>query len=217
MKKLNAKENGLNTGESKAVNCAAAFCACVLIISAVLIFMPVNGEQQIYNNMIRLHILANSDSRNDQNLKLKVRDYILADIAERTKDCADSNEAAEKIKLGLENIEVKTREFIKSQGYNYEISAALSREIYARRLYSDESGDYIFPAGEYTALRIMIGDAKGENWWSILFPRLSGVRIEEELAVAGYTSEQIEVLKKDKGMKYEVRFKILEIINRIIR
>jgi len=213
------KINELKAGESKIINCIAAFCTCVLIISAVFIFMPVNGEEKIYNNMIRLHILANSDSRNDQNLKLKVRDYILADIAELTKYCADSGEAAEKIKSGLENIENKTRGFIKSQGYDYEISAVLSREIYPARIYADDYGDYILPSGEYNSLRIIIGGAQGENWWCVLFPPLclSGVRIDDELAAAGYTSEQINILKKDGGAKYEIRFKILEILNRILR
>jgi stage II sporulation protein R len=216
MKKTTAD---LNPGGAKAVNCAAAFCACVLIISAVLIFMPVNGEEQIYNNIIRLHVLANSDSRNDQDLKLKVRDYILEDVAELTRYSADSHEAAEKIRAELENIENKTREFIRSQGYNYNISAVLSREVYPARIYADESGDYIFPSGDYNSLRIIIGEAQGENWWCVLFPPLclSGVMIEEELAVAGYTSEQINILIKDNGAKYEIRFKILEILNAIFR
>jgi len=181
------KINELKVSESKIINCVAAFCACVLIISAVFIFMPVNGEQQIYNNMIRLHVLANSDSRNDQNLKLKVRDYILEDIAELTKNSADSDEAAEKIKSGLENIEMKTRQFIKSQGYDYEINAVLSREIYPTRIYADESGDYIFPSGEYNSLRIIIGEAQGENWWCVLFPPLclTGAKIKRKPGVGG--------------------------------
>ena len=200
--------------EITVINSVAAFCACVLIVAAVCAFMPVNGEQKIFNDMIRLHVLANSNSQEDQNLKLEVRDYILADITELTKDCADSNEAAEKIKLGIENIEIKTREFIKSQGYNYNISASLSREVYPARVYADNDGDYILPSGEYNSFIIKIGEAAGENWWCVLFPPLclSGVKIEDELAVAGYSSEQIKLLKKDKSVKYEIRFKILEFL-----
>jgi stage II sporulation protein R len=208
--------NKIKKRETAIINFIAAFCACVLIIAAVCAFMPVNGEQKIYADMIRLHVLANSDSQDDQDLKLKVRDYILADIAELTKDCADSGEASEKIKLGLENIELKTREFIENQGYNYQVKAALSREAYPRRTYADKDGDFIFPSGEYHSLSIKIGEAAGENWWCVLFPPLclSGARIEEELAVAGYTSEQIKILKKDKSMKYEIKIKILEFLRK---
>lgn len=202
----------MNKKEITIINSVAAFCASVLIISAVCAFMPVNGEQKIYDDMIRLHVLANSNSQKDQDLKLEVRDYILADIAELTKDCADSNEAAEKIQLGLESIEIKAQDFIKAQGYPYEISAVLSKEVYPQRIYADKDGDYIFPSGEYNSLRIKIGEAKGDNWWCVLFPPLclSGAKIEEELAVAGYSDEQIKFLKKDKSIKYEIRFKILE-------
>ena len=209
----------------KAVNCIAAFCMCVLIISAVFAFVPMNGEQKIYTDMIRLHVLANSDSPGDQQLKLKVRDYILADIAELTAGSADSRETAEKIKLGLANIEIKVREFINSQGYDYEVSAVFSRGMFPRRVYTDSYGDYIFPAGEYNSLRIQIGESAGENWWCVLFPPLcfsSGMRIEEELAVAGYTSEQINLLKRDsgrgiRGARYEVRLKILEILSEWVK
>ena|GEM_PF-428376 len=213
------KKSNVNQCETKVLNCAAAFCACVLIISAFLIFMPVNGEEQIYNNIIRVHILANSDSLSDQNLKLKVRDYILDDIAELTRHCADSGEAEEKIRAGLEDIEIKTREFIKNQGYDYGLSVIFSREIYPARIYADETGDYIFPSGGYNSLRVVIGEAQGENWWCVLFPPLClpGAQIEDELALAGYSSGQINILKKDSGKRYEIRFKILEILSNVFR
>jgi stage II sporulation protein R len=210
-----------NREKTSGVNLVAAFCACVLIIAAVCIFMPVNGEQKIYSDIIRLHVLANSDSQNDQNLKLEVRDYILSDIAALTENCADSNEAAEKITSELKKIEDKAADFVKSKGYDYSISASLSREIYPERIYTGLNGetpeDYIFPSGEYTSLKIAIGKGEGKNWWCVLFPPLglSGSKIEEELAAAGYNSEQVSILKKDKGVKYEVRFKILEILSAI--
>ena len=208
MKNLNSNVN--------IVNITAAFCACVLITFCFCSFMPVNGEQKIYQNIIRLHVLANSDSETDQNLKLEVRDYILDDISKLTKNCEDSIEAAEKIQADLKYIEDKAKSFIKQKGYEYNIAATLSKEIYPERIYTDSYGeDFKFPSGEYQSLRIIIGEGEGKNWWCVLFPPLclSGSKIEDELAVAGYSNEQINVLKKDKGSKYVIRFKILEILS----
>jgi len=178
--------------------------------------MPVNGEQKIYENIIRLHVLANSDSEKDQNLKFKVRDYILGDIAALTQNCENSEEAAEKIQVNLKDIENKTKNFVNQKGCDYDIAVNLSREVYPERIYTDSHGeDFIFPSGKYQSLKIIIGEGGGKNWWCVLFPPLclsGSKKIEDELAVAGYSTEQINILKKSKGSKYVIRFKILEIL-----
>ena len=207
----------MKNNSGKNINIVAVFCACVLITSCFCVFMPVNGEQEIYQNIIRLHVLANSDSKHGQDLKLEVRDYILDDIAALTKNCKDSQEAAGKIQKNLNLIEQKAKEFLKSNGSDYNITAALSKEIYPERKYTGSNGDdYYFPSGKYQSLRIIIGEGNGKNWWCVLFPPLclsgSKTKIEDELAVAGYSNEQINILKKDKGGKYEIRFKILELL-----
>ena len=200
----------------KSINIIAAFCACVLITSCFCAFMPVNGEQKIYENLIRLHVIANSDSEEDQTLKLEVRDFILGDIENLTKGCKNAKEAAEKIQAGLNDIENKTKDFINQKGCDYIIQANLSKEIYPEKTYIDSTGEiFTFPSGKYQSLKIIIGDGKGKNWWCVLFPPLclSGSKIEDELAVAGYTNEQIQILKKDKTGKYVIRFKILEVLS----
>ena len=214
--------------ETLIANLIAVFCMCVLIISAVIVFFPVNGEEKMFSDMIRLHVLANSDSREDQDLKLKVRDYILNDIAELTQDSADSREAAEKIQRGLGDIEMSVREFLRRQGYNFEVDAVFSRERYPRRIYTDANADYIFPAGEYNSLRIKIGAASGENWWCVLFPPLcfsSAMRIDETLAVMGYTDEQISLMRREhedgagggvSGARYDVRLWFLEFLSGLL-
>jgi len=214
MKNIISKIRSLNNS-GKAVNAMAAFCACVLLTFCFCAFMPVNGEQEIYQSFIRLHVLANSDTEEDQNLKLEVRDYILGDIAALTENCKDVNEAAVKIQVGLKDIELKAKDFINQKGYNYTVKASLSREVYPERTYTDESGEvFTFPSGTYNSFRIIIGEGKGKNWWCVLFPPLclSGTKIEDELAVAGYSNDQINILKKDKDAKYEIRFKILEML-----
>jgi len=225
----NKNVNKNEAGETKATmiaNLIAVFCMCVLIISAVIAFFPVNGEEKIFSDMIRLHVLANSDSREDQDLKLKVRDYILNDIAELTQDSADSREAAEKIQRGLGDIEMSVREFLRRQGYNFEVDAVFSRERYPRRIYTDANADYIFPAGEYNSLRIKIGAASGENWWCVLFPPLcfsSAMRIDETLAVMGYTDEQISLMRREHengggitSARYDVRLWFLEFLSELL-
>jgi len=214
MKNIIGKIKSLDSS-SRIVNIAAVFCACVLLTSCFCAFMPVNGEQKIYQDIIRLHVLANSDCREDQNLKLEVRDCILGDIAALTQDCADAKEAAEKIQNGLKNIELKTKDFLNQQGCDYNVTVTLSTEVYPGRIYTDSDGeDFNFPSGKYQSLRIIIGEGNGKNWWCVLFPPLclSGSKIEDELAVAGYSNEQISILKKDKGSKYVIRFKILELL-----
>jgi len=203
------------------INIIAVFCACVLINSCFFAFMPVNGEQKIYENFIRLHIIANSDGEKDQELKLEVRDFILEDVANLTKDCKNANEAAEKIRGGLNYIEIKAKDFINQKGFDYDVKTTLSEEIYPERAYTDSSGeDYTFPSGKYQSLRIIIGEGSGKNWWCVLFPPLclSGSKIEDELAVAGYSNEQIKILKKDRSRgKYVIRFKILEILSDLFK
>jgi len=219
MKNIINKIKDLNNS-GKIINAAAVFCACVLLAFCFCAFMPVNGEQKIYQSLIRLHVLANSDSEEDQDLKLEVRDYILGDIAALTENCANSEEAEEKIQEGLKNIEIKAKDFITQKGYDYNITATLSKEVYPEKTYTDSNDEtFTFPSGKYQSLRIIIGDGEGRNWWCVLFPPLclSGSKIEDELAVAGYSHEQINILKKDKGSKYVIRFKILEILEGLFK
>ena len=202
------------------VNLTAVFCACVLLTFCFCAFMPVNGEQKIYQSLIRLHVLPNSNSDKDQNLKLEVRDYILGDIAVLTQECENSAEASDKIQENLTVIETKAKDFITQKGYDYTVKAALSKELYPEKTYEDINGDvFSFPSGKYNSLRIIIGEGSGDNWWCVLFPPLclSGSKIEDELAVAGYSIEQINILKKDKGGKYVIRFKILEILSSLFK
>jgi len=200
----------------------AIFCACFLLTACFLMFVPVNGEHQIYQNFVRLHVLANSDDGHDQDLKLEVRDYILGDIAALTQDCANSREAAEKINAALTEIETSAKNFINQKGYDYNIKAILSQEVYPTRTYEDFDGErFYFPSGTYQSLKIIIGEGSGENWWCVLFPPIclagSKVKIEDELAVAGYSSDQVNILRRDKGSKYVVRFKILEVLSDLFK
>ena len=202
------------------LNTIVIFCACVLAVSGLYAFLPVNGEHKIYSDLIRLHIIANSDSDGDQKLKFELRDYMLDDISKLTEDCINIDEAVRKINRELVNIEAKALEFISKNGYDYPVAVTLAKELYPTREYTgDDNSEFILPSGKYISLRITIGDAGGQNWWCVLFPPicLSGTKIEDELAIAGYSNEQINILKKDKDKKYVIRFKILEVLSGLIK
>ena len=202
-----------NKIKNRIINITAVFCVLVLAISVLLPFLPINGEHRIYSNLIRLHVMANSDADYDQKLKYELRDYILEDIANLTKGCANIDEAVEKINGELANIQAKASAFISNRGYGYTAAVSLTKEVYPTIEYTGYDGiDFVLPSGKYISLKIAVGNAAGENWWCVLFPPmcLSGAKIEDELAIAGYSHEQINIIKKDKDKKYVIRFKILE-------
>ncbi|MHC1695191.1 MAG: stage II sporulation protein R [Eubacteriales bacterium] len=201
--------NGKGTLNDKLLRAVAVFCATFLILTTLCSFMPVHGEERIYTDVIRLHVLANSDSDGDQALKLLVRDEILVQVAEITKGCEDMSSAAAALNADMDKLIKTASEVIVREGYSYPVTATLGQEDYPERTYDDTT----FPAGRYNSLRIMIGTAEGHNWWCVLFPPvcLSGSRVDSELASSGFTKEQIKTYKTNGKVKYKIRLKILEI------
>ena len=138
-------------------------------------------QNGIAAKVVRFHVLANSDSEEDQTLKLAVRDRILQDYGERLESC----ENKEKTLQALENMEQEICETalqeVIRQGYDYPVSVSLVREEFPFKKYDD----LIFPAGVYDALRIEIGEAEGQNWWCVLYPQMCFVD-----AAWGYSTEE---------------------------
>ena len=116
----------------------------------------------------------------------------------------------------LSALEEAARAVIIDQGYEYEVSVTLTEEYYPTRSYDS----LCFPSGSYTSLRVLIGDAEGANWWCVLFPELCfGAASEsagEKFIAAGFTPEQYKIVTDTAEPEYEVRFKILELIEEII-
>lgn len=118
--------------------------------------------------LFRLHILANSDSREDQQLKYDLRDYIMEDMTDIFDGCKSSEEAKNRAKENLSVITKKAQRFIYDKGYDYVITASVEKTYFTTRQY----GGLVVPAGEYDALRIVIGEGEGHNWWCVMFPPL---------------------------------------------
>ncbi len=190
---------------------------CILLSALFIAAMPMEGEEKLYDNVIRLHILANSNSDEDQALKLKVRDRILTEYSEALADAQTINEATEEVTVLLESIKNTARKVVAEEGYNYPIDIMLGEEYYPEREY----GELHFPAGNYISLRVIIGDGDGQNWWCVLFPPLclstayGDSVVAEDSVPVGLTPEQYRIITKSDDVKYVVKFKVLEILEEI--
>ena len=194
------------------MKCIAALCAAFLCAYTLITCLPVHGEEKIYNNTIRLHVLANSDSEKDQAEKLLVRDAVLSYLEENLEQSTSYRDALDAISDQLDGIRDCALDTL---GEGYTVQVELGQEEYPIRQYEN----YTLPAGEYTSLRILLGEGEGQNWWCVLFPRLCTARATEEevyedFIAAGFSPEQYRLIKNESGTKYKVRFRILEILSR---
>ena len=189
----------------------AILCAVALVSLFLLSFLPVHGEAEIYDSVLRLHVIANSDSELDQSLKLKVRDSVALLVAELTADCQDLDSTCARVAENLERIEQVARQALDENGCSLPVTAELGLEKYPTKSYES----VCFPAGEYRSLQIKIGEAEGRNWWCVLFPDLclgaaSSRDAEDAFIAAGLTPEQYRVVTRTEEPRYRLRFKILE-------
>lgn len=178
-------------------------------VTGTIAVLPINGEGEIYDKVIRLHILANSDSEEDQNIKLLVRDELLEYVSCLIADTNDIESAKALISEHLDDIKTVAENVIIENGFDYTANAEIGYEIYPERGYDGLK----LPAGEYCSLRVSIGKAAGHNWWCVLFPPLclSVSKPKDVLVQAGFTQDQVRILTESENPKYVLRFKILEI------
>lgn len=183
------------------------FALCLVALN----FLPVHGEEALYDSVIRLHVIAASDSETDQALKLKVRDAVLSGLASLSEGCSSKGEAERTLSSHLEEVRAIALETLAAEGCDAPVSVTLGREKYPQKSYEG----VCFPAGEYTSLRIVIGEGEGKNWWCVLFPQLclAGAKNAEAAFVeVGLTPEQYRVITETDEPKYKLRFKIIDII-----
>ncbi|MBQ8302066.1 MAG: stage II sporulation protein R [Clostridia bacterium] len=183
----------------------------LLAITMLLSFLPTELEAEIYEDTVRLHILANSDSDEDQRLKIEIRDRILLKYGENLRKFDAKSEAEESINNLLPQIEKDAKTWVRELGYEYSVQAMLSEEWYETRDY----GDFSLPCGIYTSLRIIIGSGEGQNWWCVMYPplctELACEDAPEDDGLIDYTNEEIKLIG---GGKYQIKFKILEELSR---
>ena len=184
----------------------------------------INKISKVYKDkLIRFHVLANSDSDEDQELKLKVRDEIIKYLQPMLKQSKSLEQSEQIILSESENIKNIGENIIKENGYTYEVEVKLEYNNFPAKQYSN----IVLPAGEYKALRILIGEAKGKNWWCVMFPPLcfvdenNGVIDKEtdEKLRSVLTKEEYNLIAEDnieKTKDVKMKFKIVEIIEALV-
>ena len=188
--------------------------ACLLFIFVFVGLMPVHGEEEIYDSVLRLHVLANSDSAEDQALKLSVRDRILLCSSSILKDCQSREDAEAALITSIPTLEAEAKDVIESEGFDYSVRIELCEEEYPTKSYEA----FCFPGGTYLSLKVLIGNAEGENWWCVLFPPLclsaatAYESPQDAFISVGLTDEQYKIITETDSTTYQVRFKILETI-----
>lgn len=165
-------------------------------------------QQELETRVVRLHVLANSDSAQDQALKLDVRDAVLAQASMYLTHCHSTQQAKEVLSQHLQPLADTAAQTIARKGYDYAVKVSLERTYFPTKVYADFS----LPAGEYQGLRVEIGRAEGHNWWCVVFPPLcfSSVSEQSETALrSGLTEDDLALLTgEDQG--YVFRFQCLE-------
>ncbi len=168
--------------------------------------------EQIPQEVFRLHVLANSDSQEDQTLKLKVRDRLLEETGELFSACATKEEAMETAKANLAALEQAAIDEIRQQGYHYGVTVEVENTFFNNRQYENIT----LPAGKYDALRVVIGEGQGQNWWCVLFPAMCLPAAEKREGMPQLqdvlTDGQMNAVE---GNRYEVKFKTVEIFESI--
>ena len=184
-----------------------AYAALILAAVMVATVIPTEAEGMIYEDTLRLHILANSDFEEDQRLKIKVRDALLDKYSILLSESTDTDAACREVESRLGEIEEYAKAVIKDLGYSYDVHAYIGKEWYDTRV----SEDFTLPCGVYSSLRIVIGEGAGQNWWCVMYPPICTELATENSGGdnLGYTSEEMTLISG----KYNVKFKFLELIS----
>ncbi|MGI5850424.1 MAG: stage II sporulation protein R [Christensenellales bacterium] len=196
------------------------------IISLCMALIVLSSAKELFKNkgsyseeLIRFHVLANSDSPEDQELKLKVRDRIIEAMNPKFETSKSLEETREIIIHNLEDIEAIASEEIKALGHDYNVKATLGKALFPTKSY----GSITLPAGTYEALRIVIGKGEGSNWWCVLFPPLCFIDIKNGLTSEKTKNELMSVLSEEEfksiqtissedQLPIKLKFKVVEII-----
>lgn len=187
----------------------AIFASAILILAALVPVLPTAEDTEIYDKTVRLHVIANSDSEEDQALKLKVRDSVLAFVGPLLANVNDRDEAEALLRQNLEGLQQAAQDRIQQEGYDYDVTLAFDQEYYPRKTYEALT----LPAGHYLSMQVKIGENEGRNWWCVLFPMLctTSAEPENELTQAGFTVNQIKLITDTDSTRYKIKFKFLEI------
>ncbi|HCW54293.1 MAG TPA: stage II sporulation protein R [Clostridium sp.] len=183
---------------------------------------------KVKNSLIRFHVIANSDSNEDQNLKIKVKNQIIDYLYPYLNDSKSLDESREIIKSNISEVKKIAEKVIKDNNYNYDVKIQLSRENFPEKSY----GNIVLPQGNYEAFRIIIGSGQGKNWWCVMFPPLCFVdeskaeveydkveeRINSESKLNNVSNDEkieLDEQKSESDNCVQIKFKFIEIIEKL--
>ena len=184
----------------------------LLLAAMLMAAMPTDADAEIYSDTLRLHILAASDSEEDQALKLAVRDAILREYSEELSSVRGLDGAISAVEELIPDIERTARECIEAAGFDYSVTAELAVEEYDTRDY----GEISLPRGRYNSLVVRIGEGEGKNWWCVMYPPMCldmALDAPSDDWVSDYTDTELSLIS---GGKYKVKFKLLELVSDFI-
>lgn len=196
------------------------FYVCAVVVIVLYIWTVVLGndifQPSIASKILRFHVLANSDSVEDQEVKEKVRDAVGVYLQPYLKEADDLNETKQIVDENMEQIIAVAKATLKENGFDYEVCASVKKTLFPEKTY----GTYTFPKGEYEALQIIIGEGEGQNWWCVLYPNMCFRGSVFEIVEAEAEEALREVLNPweyadvfESG-KVKIRFKFLEFFQR---
>ena len=165
----------------------------------------VTDSRALHDQLLRLHVVGASDSKEDQDVKLLVRDAVLASLEEGLEDLTDPQEAYDYVSGMLPKVETAANRCLEAAGFSDTVTVSLTEEAFPTREYDTFS----LPAGVYKALRIVIGEGEGRNWWCVVFPQLC-MGTEEEFVETANVAGIDDTLTQTLEGEYEIRFWLLE-------
>ncbi len=185
---------------------------CGFLITALLSvtsFGAACGE--VRKDVLRMHVIANSDSEADQAVKLKVRDAVLEAGGELFDGTMTVEDAQHVLQSDIERLSETAQDVLEENGMNYGVTVEIGQDFFTTRTYDDQ---VTLPAGVYTAVRVILGEGQGQNWWCVMFPPLCLPAAESDVTLDDVLTEEEEdvVMRKPK---FEARFKIVEIFEKI--
>ena len=209
------------TGQKMANIIKISIAVLLLVVLAAWIISYTYAEDVnagLSQNLVGLHVVANSDSAPDQALKLKVRDAIIEFMKDKLANSKDINETRAIINANLENIEKVSSKIIKENNSSYGVKASMGNYSFPTKTY----GDIALPAGEYQALKVVIGDGAGANWWCVLFPPLcfidathgtipDSVKQDLKTSLSAEEFKLITTSDSSEDIPVKIKFKVVEL------
>lgn len=205
---------------------SSVFKRLIIVLLLLILFIFISAisyvsavSNNIANGVFRLHVIANSDSPEDQNLKYIVRDELIKYMNTLAKDCNSKQEVIEIAKNNISNFENIAKKTIKDNGFNYNVTVEIGNFDFPTKTY----GDITLPAGTYDSLKIKIGKSEGQNWWCVMFPPLCFVDVTTGIVPEESKKEMKEALPEEEyslisntnNSEVNFKFKLIEFFENI--